>query len=87
VPRSRSRRKDPDYPSAKPVKPTRKSGPPVPSRWVVPVMLALFVVGLLWIVVYYVDPSLPLISSLGVWNIVLGFALVMGGLLVATRWR
>lgn len=89
MPRSRSRRKDPDYSAGTtPVKPTRKSGSAVPSRWVAPVMIAMFVVGLLWIIVWYVGgASLPLLGGLGVWNIVIGFGLVLGGLMVATRWR
>jgi hypothetical protein len=88
VPRSRSRRKQPDYSPTAPVKPTRKAGPAAPSRWVAPVMIALLIVGLLWIVVWYVaGTTLPVMSTLGVWNLVIGFGLVLSGLLVATRWR
>jgi hypothetical protein len=60
----------------------------VPSRWIAPVMVTLFVIGLAWIVIWYVaGNTLPGMSSLGVWNLVIGFAFIFGGLMVATRWR
>lgn len=55
--------------------------------WVAPVMLALFVLGLAWIVTFYVTQgSLP-ISALGNWNIVVGFAFIAGGFVVSTQWK
>lgn len=56
-------------------------------RWVVILMVALFLIGLLWIVAYYLAPSAPLLSTLGSWNMVIGFGLILGGFLLATRWR
>ncbi|MEV6163599.1 cell division protein CrgA [Streptomyces sp. NPDC052052] len=55
--------------------------------WVAPVMLALFLIGLAWIVVFYVtDGDLP-ISSLKNWNIVVGFGFIAGGFGVSTQWK
>ncbi|OKJ74060.1 hypothetical protein AMK30_16260 [Streptomyces sp. CB02460] len=56
--------------------------------WVAPVMLALFLlIGLAWIVVFYVtDGDLP-IKSLGNWNIVVGFGFIAGGFGVSTQWK
>ncbi|MER5274363.1 cell division protein CrgA [Streptomyces sp. NPDC002809] len=55
--------------------------------WVAPVMLALFLIGLAWIVVFYVtDGDLP-ISSLRNWNIVVGFGFIAGGFGVSTQWK
>lgn len=55
--------------------------------WVVPVMLAMFLIGLAWIVVFYVtDGSLP-IDSLGNWNIVVGFGFIAAGFGVSTQWK
>ena len=55
--------------------------------WVVPVMLAMFVLGLAWIVVFYVtDGSLP-IHALGNWNIVVGFGFIAAGFGVSTQWK
>ncbi|MGW7368975.1 cell division protein CrgA [Streptomyces sp. NPDC054841] len=55
--------------------------------WVAPVMLALFLIGLAWIVVFYVtDGRLP-IESFGNWNIVVGFGFIAGGFAVSTQWK
>ncbi|MFJ6075794.1 cell division protein CrgA [Streptomyces sp. NPDC093065] len=55
--------------------------------WVAPVMLAMFIIGLAWIVLFYVtDGSLP-IDSLGNWNIVVGFGFIAAGFGVSTQWK
>ncbi|OKK02434.1 MULTISPECIES: cell division protein CrgA [unclassified Streptomyces] len=55
--------------------------------WVAPVMLALFAIGLAWIVVFYVtDGSLP-VESLGNLNIVVGFGFIAAGFGVSTQWK
>ncbi|MEF9905066.1 cell division protein CrgA [Streptomyces sp. P9-A2] len=55
--------------------------------WVAPVMLALFLIGLAWIVVFYVtDGTLP-IKDLGNWNIVVGFGFIAAGFGVSTQWK
>ncbi|MEV3989717.1 cell division protein CrgA [Streptomyces sp. NPDC049837] len=55
--------------------------------WVAPVMLALFAIGLAWIVVFYVtDGSLP-VKSLGNMNIVVGFGFIAAGFGVSTQWK
>ncbi|GGU27842.1 cell division protein CrgA [Streptomyces lavendofoliae] len=55
--------------------------------WVAPVMLALFAIGLAWIVVFYVtDGSLP-VKSLGNLNIVVGFGFIAAGFGVSTQWK
>ncbi|MFJ4687792.1 cell division protein CrgA [Streptomyces sp. NPDC091377] len=55
--------------------------------WVAPVMLAMFLIGLAWIVVFYVtDGELP-ISQLSNWNIVVGFGFIAAGFGVSTQWK
>jgi hypothetical protein len=55
--------------------------------WVAPVMLAMFLIGLAWIVVFYVtDGSMP-IDALGNWNIVVGFGFIAAGFGVSTQWK
>jgi hypothetical protein len=55
--------------------------------WVAPLMLAFFVIGLAWIVVFYVTQgSLP-IHALNNWNIVVGFGFIAGGFVVSTQWK
>jgi len=59
------------------------------APWFLPVMLGLMLLGLLWIVVFYVTAGgyrLP-IPALGNWNLAIGFALIIAGFAMTTRWR
>ncbi|NBM14557.1 cell division protein CrgA [Streptomyces sp. GC420] len=57
------------------------------SGWVAPVMLAMFAIGLAWIVLFYVtDAKLP-IEALKNWNIVVGFGFIAAGFGVSTQWK
>jgi Cell division protein CrgA len=83
VPKSRVRKRTVYTPP--PQKSARRK---VSAPWVGPAIVALLVVGLGWIVVYYVTQNgVPGMSALGNWNLVIGFGLVIGGLTLATRWR
>lgn len=55
--------------------------------WVAPVMLALFVIGLAWIVVFYVTTGDLPIDAIGNWNIVVGFGFILAGFVVSTQWK
>ena len=56
-------------------------------RWLVPAMLAAFVIGLLWIVVYYISQTEYPIGSIGAWNMGVGFGLILVGFGLSMRWR
>jgi hypothetical protein len=57
-------------------------------RWYAPLMVGLMVLGLLWIVVYYVaGEQIPFMVSLGAWNFAIGFGLMVAGLVMSMRWR
>ena len=68
--------------------PQTSSGDPVPNAvWFKPVMFGFMLIGLIWIIVFYVSQgSLP-IASLGTWNILVGFGIMFIGFLMTTRWR
>ena len=84
VPKSRSRKKA-DY--IPPPERTDKSKA-VSARWVAPTMIALLLIGLTWVVLYYVAASsIGFVSTLGAWNIAIGFGFMFAGLMVATRWK
>ena len=52
------------------------------------VMLGLMVLGLLWLVVYYLwGQNIPFLAGLGSWNFAIGFTLMIAGLLMTMRWR
>jgi len=60
------------------------------GRGVVVGMLACFLFGLVWIVVYYLtgqDLSLPLMKNLGQYNLVVGIGFMAVGFVYATRWE
>jgi hypothetical protein len=51
-------------------------------------MLACFLLGLAWIVVYYIwGTNIPLMNSWGPWNLAVGFGLLAAGFACATQWR
>ncbi|MEW1865790.1 cell division protein CrgA [Streptomyces sp. NBC_00669] len=55
--------------------------------WVAPLMLAFFVVGLAWIVLFYVTRGDLPVDAFGNWNIVVGFGFIAGGFVVSTQWK
>ena len=57
-------------------------------RWYAPVMVALMLIGLLWIVVYYVaGDQIGFLTTLGPWNFAIGFGAMVAGLVMSMRWR
>jgi uncharacterized membrane protein (DUF485 family) len=83
VPKSRIRKKADFTPPPQKVSIKLNSG----RSWVAPLMLALFLIGLAWIVVFYVTTgSLP-VEAIGNWNIVIGFGFIAGGFVVSTQWK
>lgn len=67
--------------------PPRSARSKVSPRWLVPTMVGCLLVGLAWIALYYVTgQSLP-VAALAQWNLLIGFAFIITGLGLATRWR
>lgn len=85
MPESRSRKKAKSQtkpPGA--AKPARVGG----GRWVAPTMVTLLVVGLLWIVVFYLaGTEIPGMADLGYWNLGIGMGLILLGLITAMKWE
>lgn len=68
--------------------PPRSVRASVSPPWLAPAMVACLVLGLVWIVLFYLTSNqIPGMSALGDWNMVIGFALIIGGVALATRWR
>lgn len=55
--------------------------------WFKPLMFGFMLLGLVWIIVFYVSGSNFPIPVLGSWNIVIGFGIMAIGFLMTTRWR
>ncbi len=82
MPESRPRKKPAYTPP-----PTKASGPKPNPRWLVPVMLGLMLLGLVWIVVTYISSSAYPIPGISQWNLAIGFAFVIAGFGLTTRWH
>lgn len=89
MPESKSRKKPVKATSAKAstpkiTKPTTGNPP-----WLIPTMITLFIVGILWVVTFYLTSGglrLP-IPVIGQWNIAVGFGLLLVGFGLSTRWK
>jgi uncharacterized membrane protein len=74
--------------STKPESTVTRGGEDAPNPiWFKPVMFGFMLVGLLWIIVFYVSQNSWPIPQLGSWNILVGFGIMFIGFLMTTRWR
>jgi hypothetical protein len=83
VPKSRLRRRSAFTPPSPSTKAVRIGSPP----WLVPAMVTCFVLGLAWVVVYYITQTKYPIAGLGVGNMGVGFGLIIVGFVLSTRWK
>ena len=54
--------------------------------WFKPVMFGFMLIGLFWIVTYYITGLYP-IAGLEAWNIAIGFGIAFIGFMMTLRWR
>ena len=86
MPKSKVRRKAPYTPPSDRRTPVKVAGPTHPVY--VAVMLGLMLLGLAWLVVNYLaGDKIGFMIALGAWNFLIGFALIVIGLLMTMRWR
>jgi hypothetical protein len=84
-----------NMPNSKPAKSSKKekdSGEALNPVWFKPVMFGFMLIGLLWIITYYVTSAqFPLGAgtplNLQNWNILIGFGIAMVGFMMSTRWK
>jgi hypothetical protein len=83
VPESKKRKKAVYVP---PPASSKKKGPsPV---WVPALMLGLMLIGVAWLVVFYmVGSSMPLVGGLNNYNLLIGFGFIVAGFALSTQWR
>ena len=66
----------------------KRGGDDAPNPvWFKPIMFGLMLVGLAWIIVFYVSGTALPIEQLGDGNILVGFGILFLGFLMTTRWR
>ncbi|MFN2496210.1 MAG: cell division protein CrgA [Pseudonocardiaceae bacterium] len=89
MPKSKVRKKSAYTPPADRRITMTKATAPGPSHPVyVAVMLGVMLLGLAWLVVNYLaGEKIPLLNGLGNYNFLIGFALMIVGLLMTMRWR
>lgn len=83
MPRSRIRRKTPYTPP-----PTRSRAKSVSPAWLAPLMVAMFLLGIAWLTVFYItNGDVWGLRELGNWNLAIGFGFIMAGFALSTQWR
>ena len=83
MPKSRVRRKPAYTPP-----PARSRSKVAGAAWIGPAMGIFFLLGIAWLVVFYVtNGDAPGLSALGNWNLLVGFGLICVGFGLATQWR
>ncbi len=91
MPESKGRKRD-DY-TPPPDKNDRNPVKIGSAPWVAPTRVTLFVVGLLWIVVFYIaGADIPIMNSIGgaynaLVNVLIGFSFITAGFIISTKWR
>ena len=66
---------------------TQHHGPLESPGWLAPVMVANFLIGLFWIVIFYVSQTEYPVPGIGAWNMIIGFSFIGVGFSLATKWR
>ena len=89
MPKSKLRKKVQETRAYKSEHPTEEAfeGPIESPKWLAPTMVAGFLIGLFWIVIFYVTQTAYPIPNIGAWNMLVGFAFIGFGFSLATKWR
>lgn len=91
MPESKRRKKDAFTPP--PSKGERKVARIGSPSWLAPTMVACFIMGLAYLVVFYIaGPDVPFMNTVGgslnaLVNVGIGFAFIMVGFVLATKWK
>ena len=67
--------------------PTRCAKKQVSAPWVAPLMLGCALIGIVWLVLFYVTNGTLPISSIGNGNLLVGFGFIVAAFITATQWR
>ncbi|MEV5413543.1 cell division protein CrgA [Thermopolyspora sp. NPDC052614] len=81
MPKSRVRKKAVYTP------PQKQKEVKVSPRWLAPVMVTSWILGVGWISTWYVWQDAPLLGTLQSWNLLIGFSLIIFGVILSTKWR
>jgi Cell division protein CrgA len=90
VPESRTRKSAADKQKQKAQQATKpkKVKPPASRRWVPPTFITVGLLGVAWLITYYVaGANIPFMDALGNWNILIGMGGMAAAFALATLWR
>ena len=66
----------------------KKVKAPSSRRWVPPTFITVGLLGVAWLIVYYVaGQNIPFMAALGNWNILIGMGGMAAAFGIATLWR
>lgn len=66
----------------------RAAKPMTERAWVPPTFITVGLLGVIWLVVYYIaGSSIPAMASLGNWNMLIGMGLMAISFFIMTLWR
>lgn len=85
MPKSKVRKKTVYTPPAevRPASAKKKPSPP----WVPILAVVLLVLGIAWLVTYYLSQAAYPVGAIGFWNLAVGFGMLILALVVLTQWR
>lgn len=69
------------------VRPSWTDGMKLSPSWWAPTMVTLMIIGLIWVIVYYMFRSSYPIPGIGGWNLLIGLVIAFIGFLMTLRWR
>lgn len=55
--------------------------------WFKPLMIGFMLLGLVWVLVFYISGARWPIPGIDGWNLAIGFGIALIGFLMTTRWR
>ncbi len=89
MPKSKVRKKATYTPPSDVLSPGARARTKAPSPvWFAVLMVGLMMVGLIYIVLYYISGDrIGFMVTLGSWNFLVGFGLMVAGLMMSMRWR
>ena len=66
----------------------KKVASPASRRWVPPTFITVGLLGVAWLITYYVaGQSIPFMTALGDWNILIGMGGMSAAFAIATLWK
>ena len=75
-------------PKSTPVKKSRRIKAPSSRRWVPPTFITVGLLGVVWLIVFYIAGSqIPFMVALGNWNVLIGMAGMAAAFGIATLWK